>query len=71
MKTRPKARLRLNSYVFTVADKGCKITRLRLGDLTSDRVTGFLRHLELDRSSPRQGADIGADQVKQSQLMTT
>ena len=25
----------------------------------------------LTRSSPRQGADIGADQVKQSQLMTT
>ena len=25
----------------------------------------------LARSSPRQGADIGADQVKQSRLMTT
>jgi len=37
--------------VFTAADKGCKITRLRLGDLTFDRVLGFLRHLEQDRGN--------------------
>src|SRR6266702_3213379 len=37
--------------VFTAADKGCKITRLRLEDLTFDRVTGFLRHLEQDRGN--------------------
>ena len=36
---------------FTAADKGCKITRLRLEDLTFDRVTGFLRHLEQDRGN--------------------
>jgi integrase/recombinase XerD len=37
--------------VFTAADKGCKITRLRLGDLTFDRVLSFLRHLEQDRGN--------------------
>lgn len=35
--------------VFVAADKGCKITRLALGDLTFERVAGFLRHLEQDR----------------------
>jgi hypothetical protein len=34
------------------------------------RVKAF-RSRRLGRSSPRQGADIGADQVKQSRLMTT
>ena len=37
--------------VFTAADKGCKITRLSLGDLTFDRVVAFLRHLEQDRGN--------------------
>ena len=37
--------------IFTAADKGCKITRLRLGDLTFDRVLGFLRYLEQDRGN--------------------
>ena len=36
---------------FTAADKGCKITRLTLGDLTYDRVVKFLRHLEHDRGN--------------------
>ena len=36
---------------FTAADKGCKITRLRLGDLTFNRVLSFLRHLETDRGN--------------------
>ena len=34
---------------FAAADKGCKITRLALGDLTFDRVIKFLRYLEQDR----------------------
>ncbi len=34
---------------FAAADKGCKITRLALGDLTFDRVVKFLRYLEQDR----------------------
>jgi len=34
---------------FAAADKGCKITRLSLGDLTFDRVVKFLRHLETER----------------------
>jgi len=34
---------------FAAADKGCKITRLSLGDLTFDRFIKFLRHLEQDR----------------------
>jgi len=34
---------------FAAADKGCKITRLSLGDLTLDRVIKFLRYLEQDR----------------------
>ena len=37
--------------VFAAADKGCKITRLTTGDLTFDRVVGFLRHLEEDRGN--------------------
>src|SRR5216683_2730830 len=37
--------------VFIAADKGCKITRLTLSDLTFDRVLAFLRHLEQDRGS--------------------
>jgi integrase/recombinase XerD len=36
---------------FTAAGKGCKITRLRLEDLTFDRVVSFLRHLEADRGN--------------------
>jgi integrase/recombinase XerD len=35
--------------LFVAADKGCKITRLTLGDLTFERVAKFLRHLEADR----------------------
>lgn len=35
--------------VFTAADKGCRITRLALDDLSFERVVGFLRHLEADR----------------------
>jgi len=37
--------------VFIAADKGCKITRLTLTDLTFDRVVAFLRHLEQDRGN--------------------
>ena len=37
--------------VFIAADKGCKITRLALDDLTFDRVVAFLRHLEHDRGN--------------------
>ena len=37
--------------VFIAADKGCKITRLALSDLTFDRVVAFLRHLEHDRGN--------------------
>ena len=36
---------------FLAADKGCKITRLALADLTFDRVVRFLRHLEQDRGN--------------------
>jgi site-specific recombinase XerD len=35
--------------VFIAADKGCRITRLVLADLTFERLVGFLRHLESDR----------------------
>ena len=31
---------------FIAADKGCRITRLTLGDLSFERIVGFLRHLE-------------------------
>jgi integrase/recombinase XerD len=34
---------------FAAADKGCKITRLSLGDLSFDRIVRFLRYLEADR----------------------
>jgi len=34
---------------FMAADKGCRITRLSLEDLTFERIVGFLRHLEADR----------------------
>jgi site-specific recombinase XerD len=37
--------------VFAAADKGCRITRLRLEDLTFERVVAFLRHLEVDRDN--------------------
>jgi site-specific recombinase XerD len=37
--------------VFLAADKRCKITRLRLEDLTFNRVVGFLRYLEADREN--------------------
>jgi len=37
--------------LFIAADKGCKITRLTLTDLTFDRVVTFLRHLEHDRGN--------------------
>ncbi len=36
---------------FIAADKGCRITRLALEDLTSARVLRFLRHLEEDRGN--------------------
>jgi integrase/recombinase XerD len=36
---------------FVAADKGCRITRLALEDLTCDRVLRFLRHLEEDRGN--------------------
>jgi len=35
--------------VSAAADKGCRITRLALDDLSFERVIGFLRHLEADR----------------------
>jgi site-specific recombinase XerD len=35
--------------VFTAANKGCRITRLTLVDLSFERVVGFLRHLEVER----------------------
>lgn len=34
---------------FVAADKGCRITRLSLDDLSFERIAGFLRHLEVDR----------------------
>jgi integrase/recombinase XerD len=36
---------------FAAADKHCKMTRLALGDLTFERVVGFLKHLEIDRGN--------------------
>jgi len=36
---------------FAASDKHCKITRLALGDLTFERVIGFLKHLEVDRGN--------------------
>jgi integrase/recombinase XerD len=37
--------------LFAAADRGCKITRLSLSDLTFDRVIKFLRYLEQDRGN--------------------
>jgi len=37
--------------VFVATDKGCKITRLALADLTFERIAAFLRHLEQDRGN--------------------
>ncbi len=37
--------------VFVAADKGCKITRLGVEDLSFERVVGFLRHLEVERGN--------------------
>jgi len=37
---------------YAAADKRCKMTRLALGDLTYERVVGFLKHLEIDRGKP-------------------
>jgi integrase/recombinase XerD len=37
--------------LFVAADKKCSITRLSLGDLTFERVVGFLRYLEQDRGN--------------------
>jgi len=36
---------------FVAADKRCKLTRLTIGDLTFERIVGFLRHLEEDRGN--------------------
>jgi site-specific recombinase XerD len=36
---------------FTATDRGCKITRLTLADLTFDRIVKFLRHLEENRGN--------------------
>lgn len=36
---------------FVAADKGTKITTLDVGDLTFERMVGFLRHLEHDRGN--------------------
>jgi integrase/recombinase XerD len=37
--------------IFLATDKRSKITRLTVGDLTFERVVGFLRHLEADRGN--------------------
>jgi integrase/recombinase XerD len=37
--------------LYLAADKRSKITRLTVGDLTFERVVGFLRHLEEDRGN--------------------
>jgi integrase/recombinase XerD len=37
--------------LFAAADKRCKVTRLSLGDLSFERVVGFLRYLEQDRGN--------------------
>ena len=36
---------------FAAAERRCKITRLTLGDLTFERVVGFLKHLEVERGN--------------------
>jgi site-specific recombinase XerD len=35
--------------VFVAAEKGCRITRLTIDDLSFEYAVGFLRHLEVDR----------------------
>jgi site-specific recombinase XerD len=37
--------------LFVAADKRCKVTRLSLGDLSFERVVGFLRYLEQERGN--------------------
>jgi integrase/recombinase XerD len=37
--------------IFLATDKRSKITRLRVGDLTFERIVAFLRHLEADRGN--------------------
>ncbi len=37
--------------IYLAADKRSKITRLTVGDLTFERIVGFLRHLEQDRGN--------------------
>src|ERR1019366_1798457 len=37
--------------VFIAADKRSKLTKLKVGDLTFERVVAFLRHLEQDRGN--------------------
>ncbi len=37
--------------LFIAADKRSKITKLTLGDLTFERIVGFMRHLEQDRGN--------------------
>jgi integrase/recombinase XerD len=37
--------------LFIAADKRCKLTRLTLGDLTFERIVGFMRHLEQERGN--------------------
>jgi site-specific recombinase XerD len=37
--------------LFTAADKSCKLTRLDVSDMTSDRVLRFLDHLEKERGN--------------------
>ncbi len=37
--------------LFVAADKRCRLTRLSLGDLSFERVRGFLRHLEQERGN--------------------
>jgi len=34
---------------YVAADKGCRITRLTLGDMSFERTVSFLHHLEVDR----------------------
>ena len=35
--------------IFVAADKGCRLTRLSLDDLSFERIVGFVRHLEDER----------------------
>ena len=45
---------------FAAADKGCKITRLSLGDLSFDRIVRSLRYLEQDRATTSAPATSGS-----------